>query len=518
MAFCYRNDSCIFISMMRLLLKFIFGLWCLLCLQGLAWAGPCEEVVFSNPTDFAKAMTEGLSLRGGTRVADPARHNEGQESLFELYNQYAYPYPHKSEGRSLNDVFRILEDYPELLISKPLLREQILEFSLKERDNPQSLKSFVHSLTRSAGQIRNNLFQIEANLGFWIKMLNFSSTDISRTDISRTDTSRVDISSLKKREAEQPNHQGGTENNTALLNKEAIGPHSSSLSKQEKKALKQKQNQKQKKDFVVYLNTTALNKEARDFIKDTSQPYRERAIVLYKALEEIHNSLSLAQKSQPADTPFVPSGRAGSAPRVPSANTAVIFTNQPAFPSSAQSHNRQNTGTPFVPAGQTLPASHSAVGQAMAELVHTVGFGNTALWVASLKSKDPTQSYEALRKILNERDILAVDLGFEGHFAEMTKKFNAKIEDTDPQLKQIEKDIQNQPYTIKGTEVLRLRALSLQESPFRSCMGGDCATGSYFAKALDPNFVYFTFTNNKHESSGVVTVVLGYALNQNGQK
>ena len=148
----------------------------------------------------------------------------------------------------------------------------------------------------------------------------------------------------------------------------------------------------------------------------------------------------------------------------------------------------------------------------MVELVHTVGFGNKA-WTALLKSPDPAQSYEALRKILNERDIVAFDLGFEGHFAEMTKKLNAKIEDTDPQLKQIEKDIQNQAYTIKGIEVLRLRVLSLQESPFRSCMGGDCTTESYFAKALDPNFVYFTLTDKDHKSSGVVTVVLGVAIN-----
>ena len=464
------------ISMMRLLLKFIFGLGCWLCLQGLVWAGPCEEVAFSKPEDFVGAMTEGLSLRGR------------KKSLFEFYKYYSYPYPHKSEGYSLKDVFRILDRYPEL--SKPRLREQILTFLLKERDNPQSLKSFVRSLTHSAGQIRSNLFQIESNLGYWIKMLNFSSTDISRTDIS----------SLKKGEVEQPSHKKGTENNTTVLNKEGIGPHASSLSKQEKKALKQKQNQKQKEDFIAYLNTTALNKETRDFIKDTSQPYRERAIVLYKALEKIlgagsaRNSLSLAQNhnQQNKAPPFVP------------ADTATLFP-----PDKGGTRLDGGQGGSFVPHA-------SRIEQAMVELVHTVGFGNTA-WVASLKSKDPAQSYESLRKILNERDILAFDLGFEGHFAEMTKKFNAKIEDTDPQLKQIEKDIQNQPWTIKGKEVLRLRVLSLQESPFRSCMGGDCATRDYFEKALDPNFVYFTLTDKNHRSSGTVTVVLGTAINTEGQ-
>ena len=411
-------------------LQFIFGLGCWLCLQGLAWAGPCEEVAFSNPTDFAEAMTKGLFLRGGTRGTggtrpeDSARHNEDQNSLFELYKQGSYPYPHKSAGHFLNDVFRILKDHPEL--SKPALREQILIFPIKGRDSPQSLKSFVRSLTHSAGQIRSNLFQIEANLGYWMKMLDFSSVDTSN------------------------------------------------LSKQEKKALKQQQ----KEDFIAYLNTTALNQKNRDFIKDTSQPYRERAIALYKALEEIRQ--------------------------------------HPSFPPDKGGLKSQQLGFSVAMGGSFIPPA-SRIEQAMVELVHTVGFGN-ATWVASLKSKDPAQSYEALRKILNERDILAVDLGFEGHFPEMTKKFNAKIEDIDPQLKQIEKDIQSQPYTTKGTEVLRLRALSLQESPFRSCMGGDCATRDYFEKALDPNFIYFTSTYKDHKSSGAVTVVLGHALNQKGQK
>ena len=156
------------------------------------------------------------------------------------------------------------------------------------------------------------------------------------------------------------------------------------------------------------------------------------------------------------------------------------------------------------------------MGQAMAELVHTAGFGNST-YTDLLKSSDPSQSYSALSNILNERDIVAFDLGFEGHFAEMKKNLNANISEEIQILEQIEADIQNEPYTVKGKEVLRLRALSLQESPFRSCLAGDCATDYYFEKAFDPNFLYWTLTDVVHNSSGQVTVVLGRATNKKDQ-
>jgi hypothetical protein len=65
-------------------------------------------------------------------------------------------------------------------------------------------------------------------------------------------------------------------------------------------------------------------------------------------------------------------------------------------------------------------------------------------------------------------------------------------------------------------ESLLVRQLTLQESPFRSLLayeqnGGCCATNSYFYKALDPNYLYFTMTNEGLQSFGHVTVVLGRA-------
>ena len=347
-----------------------------------AFATLCEEVAFSDPESFASAMTKGLTLR------------EGQGLLMALYLKNKTPYPPEGMIQTLlEDVLRILDSYPEF--AKPLLREQVLEFPLIERESPESLKNFVRSFTRSAGRIRNNLFKIEANLGFWMTMLGFSKN---------------------------------TEKNS----------------------------------FITWLNTTPLDQKTRDFIKDPAKPYKERAVALYRALEEM-------RKAETADS---------------------------------RGDNNQVV---------------QRIGQAMANLVYTVGFGNEIL-KAELKSPDPAQSYSALREILNEQDRLAFDLGFEGHFKELKESLGANIHEESKVLTQIAEDIQIQPRTIKGKEVLRLRVLSEQESPFRGCFGGDCSSQSYFEKALDPNFLYFTLTDSQHKSFGQMTLVLGEAENTKGQK
>ena len=402
-----------------------------LCLLGLLFsqtvtlAGPCEEVAFSDPQSFAQAITEGLSLR------------KRQGGLFELYKQNFYPYPNATRDRYLKDVFRILKKHPEL--TKPALREMILEFPIRERKSPESLKNFIRSVTRSAGKTRNSLFQIESNLGFWIKMLDFSSTDPS-----------FQPSSEKPRRIKQLESPALSQN---------LGSHKANRSKEAIRLNKQQQ----KEDFIAYLNSTALNEETRAFIQDTSIPYRKRTIALYKALKELRN---VYWKSQ-----------------------LVV----------------------------------QRIEQAMIDLVRTAGFGNME-HTRNLKSTDPTQSYEALRKILKEPNSIAFELGFKGRFAEMQARFtnknhlNTQLAEAMHWLEQIEKDIEHQPWITTGKERLRLRALSLQESPFRSCLGSDCTTNMEFAKALDPNFLYFTLTDKNHRSSGFITVVLGSAENQNSQR
>ncbi len=376
--------------------------------QSMSYAMSCEEAfsdsgeMFSNPSSFAEAMTRGLVLR------------EGQDDLFKFYLKNWTPY--SENGRAgLQSVFDILKQNPSL--SKIPLRDYIFEFATVRKERPQSLVNFITSFKSKSNRIQNNLFHIEANLGFWIKMFR------------------------------------GQEQNP----------------KAEKKALREKRKQ-ERQDFIAWLDTTSLNKELRDFIKNPQQPYRERVIALYKALAEVRSDFLNAEQKANETSPE------GSYEKI-----------------------------------------IQRISQAMVDLIYTSGFGNKA-WMEALKDANPQENLNALRNLLIERDNIAFELGFMGHFAELVESLKAKVPNDAELLSKITEDVRSQPHTIEGTEVLRLRRLSLQESPFRSCMGGDCATNTYFGRALDPNFLYFTLTDSWHRSSGHITVVLGEALNSEGQK
>ena len=156
----------------------------------------------------------------------------------------------------------------------------------------------------------------------------------------------------------------------------------------------------------------------------------------------------------------------------------------------------------------------------MVDLIHTVGFGNQATQNL-LKSKNGLDRIEGLKKVLDERDAVAMDLGFAGHFQELQNKFKidyptglSKNENPNLSIQNLEKEVLAGRFTTKPSETIRVRSLSIQEAPFRSCLGGsDCSTRTYFSKALDPNYIYFTMTDSNFNSSGHVTVVLGEAKN-----
>ena len=156
--------------------------------------------------------------------------------------------------------------------------------------------------------------------------------------------------------------------------------------------------------------------------------------------------------------------------------------------------------------------------QALVDLIHSAPFFNASL-VKSLKSDSGLDVLSALKKLFNLRDQLSMEFGFENHFIEVTQKYNSQptrqdlssdlLTDT---LRTFEEEILKLPFKEVKTSLVRVRPLSIIESPFRSCLGGgDCSSQVYFEKALDPNFYYFTMTDEKHLSSGHVTIVLGEA-------
>jgi hypothetical protein len=163
-----------------------------------------------------------------------------------------------------------------------------------------------------------------------------------------------------------------------------------------------------------------------------------------------------------------------------------------------------------------------AISQALVDLVHTAGYNNAAT-VELLKSKNGLDKIEGFKKIIDERDALAMDLGYEGHFTELINSLgidhptgSSKNENYAQLLADFTTETKNLPKTAIKGQSERVRSLSIQEAPFRSCLGGsDCSTRTYFSRALDPNFNYFTITKANRSSSGHVTVVLGSSQDPN---
>lgn len=352
---------------------------------------------YTNPDDFALAMTENLRLASS------------QKDVFKVYMNMYFGESDPHVEINLDRVTEVLKAHPKL--SKLPVREQNIIWEEKNHEIPQSLSDFVRSFRNSASRVRNNLFRPHENIVFWRQILDFPKPVIA-----------------------------------------------SSLSKEEKRAIKKKDN-----DMFLEHLSQFIDKDVLKFIKNPSIDSQAKTIFMYKTLSTIRENMIADGK----DT--------------------------------------------------------RAIAQAMVDLIHTSGFGNT-FYTDLLKSKNPKEQLAGVNKILDERDSVALTLGFEGHFPELMRFLNVdhstgstKRENLTTGLRTIEKDIENMPYTSIQTSVLRVRSLSIQEAPFRGCLGGsDCSSYTYFHKAFDPNFLYFTITDKHHQSSGQITVVLGTATNESG--
>jgi hypothetical protein len=346
---------------------------------------------------FAKAMTQGLVLR------------DNQDDLFEIYRKMFFGDPKVSlNNQTLSDVNEILKKHPEL--RKPHFRDYEISYHFQIYEVPEALSKFVLSQFKTAGQIRSNLFQIEANLGYWKKLLDFTSV-----------FKNLPVES--KRYSED------------LFRKEL-------------------------NSYISYANEQILADQSYDI-----EGSGKKTKTLFKTLNAIEG---LMKKN----------GR----------NTKVIR-------------------------------------QAMVDLVHNVGYSNPVTQNL-LKSKNGLEVIEGLIKILDERDSLAMELGYSGHFLELQKTLEVefpsgftKNEDLNDLIRNYEQLVLEKSSSTESSESLRVRSLSIQEAPFRSCLGGsDCSSRTYFSKALDPNFNYFTMTDSEYHSSGHVTVVLGTAQDPRNHK
>ena len=231
-------------------------------------------------------------------------------------------------------------------------------------------------------------------------------------------------------------------------------PSAVGLTKTQKRELKQHHHQ----EFLSYLNDF-IDKETRDFISNPSNHYRLRVITLYKTLELAREKLKQSGKN-------------------------------------------------------IRPIS-----KAMVNLIAGAGFLNQD-YLDMLNNSKGIKA--GVQMILKERENIAIELGFEGFlefkkFFEVSDSFQDILLKINPPVHLPYNHKENQLLT-NQTQTLRLRALSLQESPFRSCLSGDCTTWMYFELGLHPSFLFFTLTDEYNRSSGQITVVLGDAKDHEGNK
>lgn len=348
---------------------------------------------------FGRAMTEGMLLR------------PEQGDLFEIYRKIFFGDSTQSaNGATLKTVAAILAQHPDL--GKPHFREYEVERVEKVYGTPESLRRHLKSQSLTAGQIRSNLFQIESNLEFWKKILNYEDS-----------------------------------------------PMPENLSQEEA----QKFRARMKARFIKHLDQFVAKKN-RDELKDERVDYRTKIKTLFNVLRRTAREMEL-------------NGRG--------------------------SHHLR---------------------QAMVDLVATSGFHNPSIQ-ARLKSKNGLEKIEGLKKIADERDLMAMELGYRGHFKNLladlkmtyTSLTGQRVDEAKA-IADLEAAVLNQPVQSVSKSKIRVRSLSIQEAPFRGCLGGsDCSTRTYFSQALDPNFNYFTMTDAKGHSSGHVTVVLGRARDDRGR-
>lgn len=113
-----------------------------------------------------------------TRGFLPDLSKSSQKDAFHVYRKMRFGDPNTNLGEETTaKIAEELKRHPELT-KKPFRN---YELSVQEKAYPvtKELQTLTESFTKSAGQIKGSFFQIEANLGYWKKMLGFVERNLS---------------------------------------------------------------------------------------------------------------------------------------------------------------------------------------------------------------------------------------------------------------------------------------------------------------------------------------------------
>lgn len=160
----------------------------------------------------------------------------------------------------------------------------------------------------------------------------------------------------------------------------------------------------------------------------------------------------------------------------------------------------------------------------VADLIHNAAVLG-GRFLKDLKGAQPETRLRAIKTILQRRDDLAMQMGFPDHYSGMLKDLRV----TGPTGVSSPREIERLSAQIEGrslwakpqsdsVEIARtVRHLTVLEKPNRSCLGGsDCSSFTYFEYGFEPAVQYFTLTDERGNSSGQVTIVLGHLKKLDG--
>lgn len=363
-----------------------------------------------------------------------------QREAFEIYRKMRFGDPNTELNYgTTEEVASILKKKPKL--EKESFRNYTIQIRQKIYPVTEDLASYLDSQVMGAAQARSNLFQVEANSGYWKKVLQYDETQ--------------ELSELKKIER---------------LSSDST-PEQKAAFRQMMKDLKEKL----KTRWMEFLDHK-IPSAVRSKLLDQNRTMQERAAELYGILKTERDRMIASQ-------------------------------------SELQ--------------GSHLGPEIRAISQAIVDLIHMMGFQDLMV-SKGIKSNNGMERLSAYRQALEDRNRFARQLGFQQGFEQVMREIARPAGVTLPSgvslgldevahsqfLKRLEQGV------LTGVRVDRsdqgsvstqtIRHLSLVESPFRSCVGGsDCSSRSYLTTALDPNYHYFTITDESGSSSGQMTLVLG---------
>ena len=190
-------------------------------------------------------MTEGMLLQ------------PGQADLFDVYRKIYFGDPNTSvNNETLKSVTDIQKKHPEL--QKPHFREYEISQVEKVYETPESLAKYLKSQIQTAGEVRNNLLQIEANLGFWKKVLDYQDAEIP--------------DSIKQMQSK-------------------LGKDSQVADKEAYRTAKSTFESAVKKRFETYLNRliSKANRDLLSDLKNDKEDYQKKAKALFTTLKYIES-------------------------------------------------------------------------------------------------------------------------------------------------------------------------------------------------------------------------------------